>query len=413
MLACPNCSQRLARRVTDKGVLYACPGCGGVAAGLATLRNEHVARESIGRVWQTARQEAVPQGRPCPHCGRRMAVVPADAGDHKVELDVCRNCACVWFDPGERATLPQAPPPPPTKPEDPDLSPEAREAVAMERVDETRRRLDEIDSESGPEMTWQYLPAMFGLPVECGVPAVRTRPWVTWGAAALCVVVFVGAAVAGGAGGLERMIRMWGFVPAEWYRLAGATFVTGFFLHAGVWHLVGNVYFLVVFGDNVEDQLGWRRYALLLLLADLAGTVLHAVLDPRSAVPLVGASAGISGVIAYYAVAFPRARLGFYLFPRLLFRWFRMPVWGAFLVWVGFQWFGVFAQLWGGSGVSALGHLGGAAVGLVAALIVRRRRREALDFAGVRRASYERTSASIRQRKPYVHQEEDVQEEGE
>ena len=291
MLACPNCSGRLARRVTETGVVYACPGCGGVAAGLATLRNEHVARESIGRVWRTARQETVPQGRPCPHCGRRMAVVTTEAGGRALDLDVCRNCACVWFDPGERSALPEEPPPPPL-PEEAEVPAEAREAIAIAQVEEAQRQYEESRRRQGPDEAWQWLPALLGLPVECGVPAVRTRPWVTWGAAALCVVVFLGASVAGGGAALARMLHTWGFVPADWRRLAGATLVAGFFLHAGVWHLVGNTYFLVVFGDNVEDQLGWKRFALLLLLAHLAGTALHGILDPRSALPLVGASAG-------------------------------------------------------------------------------------------------------------------------
>ncbi|MHC5057036.1 MAG: rhomboid family intramembrane serine protease [Planctomycetota bacterium] len=388
--------------MTDKGVLYSCPGCGGVAAGLATLRNEHVARESIGRVWQTARQETVPQGRPCPHCGRRMAVVPADAGGRAVELDVCRMCACVWFDPGERAALPQAPPPPPP-PEETEVPAEARRAVAIAEVEETQRQYEEGKGRRGPDEAWQWLPALLGFPVECGVPAARTRPWVTWGAAALCVVVFFGALVAGGAGALGNMIRTWGFIPAEWDRLAGVTLVAGFFLHAGVWHLVGNMYFLVVFGDNVEDQLGWKRFALLLLFAHLAGKLAHGFLEPRGSLPLVGASAGISGVIAYYAVAFPRARLGVLLF---FFFWLRLPAYVWLVLWGLLQLVVARAQLAGASSISALGHLGGAAVGLLVALVVRRRRREALDFAGVRRGTYERSSAGVGKRKPHGRQEE-------
>ena len=147
MLACPNCTRRLARRVTGKGVVHACPGCGGVSAGLAVLRNEHVATEFIGRAWQAARQETVPQGRPCPHCGRRMALVPVDTGGRTLELDVCKPCSCVWFDPGEWGALPTSPPPPQAL--EPELSPEAREANAMAKVEEIGRQHE--DSGRGPD----------------------------------------------------------------------------------------------------------------------------------------------------------------------------------------------------------------------------------------------------------------------
>ena len=397
MLACPNCSQRLARRVTEAGVIYACPGCGGVATGLATLRNEHVAREFVSGAWQAARREAVPQGRPCPHCGRKMATIPADAGDTMVELDVCGLCACVWFDPGERVALPQAPPEQPEGVEEPELSPGEREAIAAERIDRIRLEYGESKRTRGPDEKWQWLPALLGFPVECGVPAVRTRPWVTWGAAALCLIVFVGALAAGGVAALVGMFRTWGFIPSEWYRLGGATILASFFLHAGVWHIVGNIYFLVVFGDNVEDQLGWKRFALLLLAAHVAGIIAHGVFEPRSSMPLVGASLGVSGVIAYYAVAFPKARLGM-LF--LFFFWMRLPAYVWLVLWGIFQLLLARSQLAGTTNISALGHLGGAVVGFVAALVVRRRRREALDLAGARRGRYDRTSAGKHDRKP-------------
>ena len=315
-----------------------------------------------------------------------MTVVPADAGGLEIEFDICTQCACFWFDPGERGALPTTSPPLASEPK---LTPEAREAAALVKVDEIRKQYEQSDDGAAAIQAWKWLPGFLGLPVECGVPAVGTRPWVTWGAVALCAIVFAGALVAGGTRALGDVIGTWGFVPAEWHRLAGATLVSSFFLHGGLLHLIGNMYFLMVFGDNVEDQLGWRRYALLLFAAHLAGTVAHGLIDPRGAVPLVGASAGISGVIAYYAVAFPRARLGVLL---LFVFWLRLPAYVWLLFWGFLQMITANAQLAGASDVSAVGHLGGAAVGFVAALALRRRRREALDLAGVKRGRYERTS---------------------
>jgi membrane associated rhomboid family serine protease len=320
-----------------------------------------------------------------------MAVIPADTGGVEVELDICKSCACVWFDPGERGVLPQTTPPTSTKSK---FSPEAREAIAMVEVDKIRREREESESQGAPEETWKWLPGLFGLPVECGVPTVGTRPWVTWGTAALCIVVFAGILASAGNSPLGNMILTWGFIPVEWFRMAGATLVASFFIHAGLLHILGNIYFLIIFGDNVEDQLGWKRYALLLLGAHLAGIVMHGLVDPRGSVPVVGASAGVSGIIAYYAVAFPRARLGFLFWARFSVRWIRMPVWVAFLIWTALQVFGAWKQIAGFTNVSALGHLGGAAVGFVAALALRRRRREALDLVGGKRGRYDRSSGN-------------------
>src|SRR5207249_4486791 len=116
---------------------------------------------------------------------------------------------------------------------------------------------------------------------------------------------------------------------------------TSFFLHGGWVHLLGNLYFLLIFGDNVEDYLGRWRYLLLILLAMIVGDALHVLMDPRSAVPVIGASGGIAGIITFYALKFPRVRLGF------LFRfwWFHMPAYFALIMWVLLQFVGAWLQL--------------------------------------------------------------------
>jgi membrane associated rhomboid family serine protease len=108
---------------------------------------------------------------------------------------------------------------------------------------------------------------------------------------------------------LHQIVMQFGLVPAELWRDGGITLITSFFLHGDLFHLIGNAYFLLIFGDNVEDQLGRWRYALVVLLAALAGDLLHVAADPRDTVPCIGASGGISGVIVFYALKFPQARL--------------------------------------------------------------------------------------------------------
>jgi membrane associated rhomboid family serine protease len=157
------------------------------------------------------------------------------------------------------------------------------------------------------------------------------------------------------------------------WRSGGVTMLTAFFVHGGWLHLVGNLWFLVVFGDNVEEFLGRARWLLLLGSATVAGMLLHAFGDARSAVPVVGASGGISGLIAFYALRFPRARLGFLLIVRFVPIWLTLPAWGGFALWMLMQVLFLIEQLSGFGRVSALGHLGGVLAGVVAFLVARKR----------------------------------------
>jgi membrane associated rhomboid family serine protease len=125
------------------------------------------------------------------------------------------------------------------------------------------------------------------------------------------------------------------------------------------------MYFLLVFGDNVEEWLGKKLFILLLASAAFVGDVAHIVWDPNSDVPSIGASGGISGIVTFYALTFPRARIGvlFGIFP--VIRWIRVPAYSLFLVWVLMQLFGVWQQVSGFSNVSSLAHLGGISMGFM------------------------------------------------
>jgi membrane associated rhomboid family serine protease len=281
-----------------------------------------------------------------------------------LELDVCRHCLCAWFDPGEYRALPPEPAAFGTRGELPD-HPAAREAAAMmdlQLLREHQRREEERSAGIAP---WKWIPGLLGMPVEISEPARSSRPWAVWGLSAALVLVFVATM-----SDLQGFAQAWGFKPAEPSRAAGATVLVSFFLHGGWMHLLSNAYFLLVFGDNVEDRLGRGKLLLLVLGSHLAGALLHAGLEPRGELPLVGASAGISGVIAYYAIAFPRTRLGLLLF---FFWWVRLPALTMLVLYTGLQILGAMAQIDGFGGVSNLGHLGGLAVGILAAFVWRGR----------------------------------------
>jgi membrane associated rhomboid family serine protease/Zn-finger nucleic acid-binding protein len=325
--------------------------------------------ERLKAIWVAARSHAALPGRACPGCEQPMRLVSVEAQ----ELDVCPRCQLLWFDGAELDALAATHRPAPTArevalAEREALPLEAREALARMRAEAVRERtlaqLDQVDA--APATSWQRAAAYLGLPAEIDEDLLDRPPWATWILGTLIAVV--GAL---GFYDLPLVVRAFGFVPSAPHSESLVKLFTSVFVHAGVLHLAGNLYFFFVFGDNVEDILGWRRFLLLFFGASVLGALLHAGFDPRADTPLVGASGGISGILAFYTLELPRARIGFTLRLYWKFIWVRIPMWAAFGAWLALQLLGAWAQLAGCSTVSAFGHLGGAAVGAMAWWAVR------------------------------------------
>lgn len=169
------------------------------------------------------------------------------------------------------------------------------------------------------------------------------RPWVTWAIMSACVWVFWAQSLSGQSGG-ANMIYAYGLIPAALsgeadlphglYRVEPLITLFSYqFLHAGMLHLLGNLLYLWVFGDNVEDAMGhWRFFLFYIICGALAGFV-HWFAQPQSDVPLIGASGAISGVLGAYLVLHPKAKI---LVP-LYFVPVYLPAWILLLFWFGFQ----------------------------------------------------------------------------
>lgn len=362
---CPRCQSPLSRHRTEddhRGLFWVCSACQGRAVTLPVLRHL-MDPKAVKAVWATVLNHGRDGDLACPMCQRSMQGVAVAAGENQMELDACRACHLMWFDAAELDQLPAKP-----TGDGPEiqLSQELREKLAIAKVKEIGEEARKGEWQEGPEDPWKTIVAMFGLPVE-HENNVGILPIVTWTVALLCGIAFAISVWFG----LDTVIREWGFIPAEAGRHGGLTVVVSYFLHGGLAHLIGNVYFLLIFGDDVEEHLGHLRFALLLLVAALAGDMAHGLLDPHQHIPAVGASGGISGIIVFYALQFPRARIGFLLVRSFFVRWISLPAIVLLLLWLGSQAFLTWRQLAGGSHVSALAHLGGAAVGVVAWLVAR------------------------------------------
>ena len=357
MLFCPSCKTTLSKRKSKLGFFWVCRSCRGRAITVEVLRKV-IPRAVLNNLWQAARSTQHSGDRQCPSCLRPMTGIPLHTRGLTEQIDVCTGCHFVWFDRGEFEALPKtdARKPPVKK-----LSAEEIEALALKRLDQVREK--QYTDETSPDHWWEVVPALFGIPIEYNRTPLRHRPIATW----LLAVVIAAVSIATFRN-LGPAVTNWGLVPAELGRHLGVTFITSFFLHGGYFHLFGNLYFLVVFGDNSEDVLGKGQYLLLIALATFAGHFAQILSDPGSTVPCIGASGGVSGILAYYCLRFPRARVGIILF---WVRWIRIPVGGMFALWVLVQIITAVQQTTGVSNVAGFAHLGGAAVGVLFWLLTR------------------------------------------
>jgi membrane associated rhomboid family serine protease len=230
----------------------------------------------------------------------------------------------------------------------------------MEQVKAMSVQRDLEERYGPPRDFWKLLAGLFGMPVKAGQEVLHDPPVTTW-TLVILVCIFSVAAFPN----LEHWVQIFGLIPSHADRYIGGTVVTAFFLHAGVFHLVSNMYFLLIFGDKVEDTIGVARYLLLLFFATAFGGISHVALDPHHDIPVIGASGGIAGVMAFYAFRFPGVYLKFFIWTFFFWRWISVPVWGFFAFWIAMQAFGTLLQIAGFSSVSALGHLGGAAIGFL------------------------------------------------
>jgi membrane associated rhomboid family serine protease len=205
------------------------------------------------------------------------------------------------------------------------------------------------------------------------------RPYVTYALMLATIASFVlfksGLMVSGGD---AASAAAFGVIPAEFHQHAGLrdtfalvpepfTFITYQFVHGGWMHLIGNMLFLWVFGDNVEDAMGHLRFLLFYLLAGIGAALAHATASPLSDVPLVGASGSIAGVVAAYLILHPRVKVWVLLLMRLPIK--ISAVW-AIGGWLVFQ----FVMLVAGGDHSTAwwAHIGGFATGAVLLPVMRR-----------------------------------------
>lgn len=338
---------------------------------------------------------ATGEARTCPSC--HIPLAPQRHG--AIEVDVCARCCGAFFDPGESelafgpgadpevwATTAGRPPQPaaPCCPQGhgPMWSiPTGSESVptwvhvcarcrgawldaaAIETVRRGYAPLPPVEESSAHRVGRYLFLLVSAMPIEVSNP-VKITPWLTWSLAASTIATFVALRAMSPASSRE-WVEMLAVVPTE--LRAGFGLLTPLsyaWIHSGVVHLLGNLYFFVVFGDNIEDRFGRLWYALLLATATVFGALTEVVARGDSAVAVGGASGAVAGVLGAYMVLFPRTKL------RVVFAFipWKIPAAAYFTLWLAIQ---VWGYLTHRPGIAWMAHIGGFAAGAAAAGVAR------------------------------------------
>jgi membrane associated rhomboid family serine protease len=229
------------------------------------------------------------------------------------------------------------------------------------------------------------------IPLSDEHPTLHT-PWMTWLIIGVTVAVWFLVQGAGQPLAVASSVCNLGMVPGQLTHIAPVGYehpmggglscvidrepinvltpIISIFLHGGWWHLLGNMLFLWVFGNNIEDSMGPGRFLVFYLLCGLAAAGAHVLVDPRSPVPTVGASGAISGVMGAYLMLYPRVRVNMLFIFVIFFKVIPIPAWMVLLWWFFVQLFSGLPQLSSvrpdaSGGVAVWAHVGGFLAGVL------------------------------------------------
>ncbi len=208
------------------------------------------------------------------------------------------------------------------------------------------------------------------------------RPVITVTLIVLCAVAFLWQLSLGEAG-FAATVRALGLTPAQFFGRvdagqaaaipAGTTLFTSMFLHGGWMHLIGNMLYLWIFGNNVEDSMGHGRFVVFYLTCGIAAALAQALPNPDSMIPMIGASGAISGVLGAYLLLFPHARVLVLLPIGVYVRLIQLPAMWVLGFWIVLQVINSLVTQTSGGGVAWGAHIGGFIAGVLLIPLFKRR----------------------------------------
>jgi len=206
-------------------------------------------------------------------------------------------------------------------------------------------------------------------PIRDHNPSGRT-PYVVYTLIILNVIVFAGGTLMLTTdSALGSFYNAWALIPDDVSHGTGYHgLFTSMFLHGGFLHIAGNMLFLWIFGDNLEDEMGHLPFLLFYLVSGIGAGLIHVYASPMSQVPTVGASGAIAGVMGGYLLLFPKAKVDVLIILIVFFKVIPIPAWIMLGVWLAMQFIGGVGSDPQAGGVAYWAHAGGFAVGLILSL---------------------------------------------
>ncbi|MBP2639543.1 MAG: rhomboid family protein [Firmicutes bacterium] len=209
-------------------------------------------------------------------------------------------------------------------------------------------------------------------PIRDNIPS-RSTPFVMYGIILFNACIFYNELVVSDAE-LEKMVGFFGLIPFEFMQGLSANpvnifvyvpLITNLFLHGGWLHIIGNMWYLKIFGDNIEDRMGHGMFFLFYILCGVVANIVQIIVDPASQIPTIGASGAISGVLGAYSVCFPSAKVSTVVFLFIFLTVIEIPA----LLFLGLWFFmqlqsGAASLFMAGSNVAWWAHIGGFLAGM-------------------------------------------------
>jgi len=210
-------------------------------------------------------------------------------------------------------------------------------------------------------------------PIRDNIPS-RSTPFVMYGIILFNAYIFYNELVVSDAE-LEKMVGFFGLIPFEFMQglatnpvniFVYVPLITNLFLHGGWLHIISNMWYLKIFGDNIEDRMGHGMFFLFYILCGIVANVVQIMVDPASSIPTIGASGAISGVLGAYSVCFPSAKVSTVVFLFIFLTVIEIPA----LLFLGLWFFmqlqsGAASLFIAGSNVAWWAHIGGFLAGIV------------------------------------------------
>lgn len=360
---CPFCSNKLRRVKSKSEVLDICPRCRGIWFDSGELVNYVRAlvdskdiQPETSRLFERREvdtsETTKEEDKICPNCSLVMHRFNY-CYDSNIFLDKCPSCHGIWTDAGEVQKIARY------IKQDPKIDEIggelAKQTKRMENIKELGQLGEDLASRAGIGMF--FLPRII-LPLSDDEETERF-PAITISIISLCILAFLGELF--WIADAEGFFRSYGFTAGEFFSVG---LITSMFLHVGLFHLIVNMYFLWLFGDNVEDRFSRFGYVVFYLCCGIAASVLHSAFNWNSTIPAIGASGAVSGVMGAYMLFYPSSMIKVLFICRIV----HVPAWLFLGAWFLLQLvFGLMYESTGYSNVAWFAHIGGFVFGIIVA----------------------------------------------